>query len=79
MSASEILSLAARAGIAPGVSVLDVCCGVAGPGRLITRELGCTYVGVDARPVPSTSHVSAPPTSAVASRSRGSRRSLQAP
>lgn len=48
MSASEILSLAARAGVAPGVSVLDVCCGVAGPGRLITRELGCTYVGVDA-------------------------------
>ena len=48
MSASEILSLAARAGVAPGVSVLDVCCGVAGPGRLITREPGCTYVGVDA-------------------------------
>jgi sarcosine/dimethylglycine N-methyltransferase len=47
MRASEILSLAARAGIAPGVSVLDLCCGVAGPGRLITRELGCTYLGVD--------------------------------
>jgi SAM-dependent methyltransferase len=28
--------------------VLDVCCGVAGPGRLITRELGCDYLGVDA-------------------------------
>ena len=36
-----------RAGIAPGVSVLDLCCGVAGPGRFITRELGCTYLGVD--------------------------------
>jgi SAM-dependent methyltransferase len=47
MSASEILSLAVRAGIAAGVSVLDVCCGVAGPGRLITRELRCRYVGVD--------------------------------
>ena len=30
-----------------GVSVLDLCCGVAGPGRFITRELGCTYLGVD--------------------------------
>jgi SAM-dependent methyltransferase len=47
MSASEIRALADRAGIAPGVSVLDLCCGVAGPGRLITRELGCTYLGVD--------------------------------
>ena len=47
MRDSEILALARRAGIAPGVSVLDLCCGVAGPGRLITRELGCTYLGVD--------------------------------
>ena len=47
MRASEILALAMRAGIAPGVSVLDLCCGVAGPGRFITRELGCTYRGVD--------------------------------
>jgi ubiquinone/menaquinone biosynthesis C-methylase UbiE len=39
--------MASRAGIAPGVSVLDLCCGVAGPGRFITRELGCTYLGVD--------------------------------
>ena len=36
-----------EAGIAPGVSVLDLCCGVAGPGRFITQELGCTYLGVD--------------------------------
>jgi SAM-dependent methyltransferase len=50
MRASEILALARRAGIAPGVSVLDLCCGVAGPGRLITRELGCDYLGVDASP-----------------------------
>jgi SAM-dependent methyltransferase len=47
MRASEILSLAGQAGIAPEVSVLDLCCGVAGPGRFITRELGCTYLGVD--------------------------------
>jgi SAM-dependent methyltransferase len=47
MRASEILALARRAGIAAGVSVLDLCCGVAGPGRLITQELGCAYLGVD--------------------------------
>src|SRR5918995_38964 len=47
MRAEEIWALAERAGIAPGVSVLDLCCGVAGPGRFITRELGCTYLGVD--------------------------------
>jgi SAM-dependent methyltransferase len=47
MLASEIRALAGRAGIAPGVSVLDLCCGVAGPGRFITAELGCTYLGVD--------------------------------
>jgi SAM-dependent methyltransferase len=29
------------------VSVLDLCCGVAGPGRFIARELRCTYLGVD--------------------------------
>ena len=47
MRAGEIRLLAGQAGIAPGVSVLDLCCGVAGPGRFITRELGCTYLGVD--------------------------------
>jgi SAM-dependent methyltransferase len=47
MGAGEIRALAAQAGVARGVSVLDLCCGVAGPGRFITRELGCTYLGVD--------------------------------
>ena len=47
MRAGEIRALARQAGVAPGVSVLDVCCGIAGPGRLITQELGCTYLGVD--------------------------------
>ena len=46
--AREIRLLAGWAGIAPGVSVLDVCCGIGGPGRLIARETGCDYVGVDA-------------------------------
>jgi SAM-dependent methyltransferase len=47
MRASEILSLASRAGITSVSSVLDLCCGVAGPGRLIARATGCAYLGVD--------------------------------
>jgi SAM-dependent methyltransferase len=47
MRAGEIRDLAARAGVARGVSVLDLCCGIAGPGRFITRELDCDYLGVD--------------------------------
>ena len=50
MRASEIRALAQRAQIGPGVSVLDLCCGVGGPGRFITRELGCSYLGLDADP-----------------------------
>lgn len=47
MRAEEIRALAVQAGVARGTSVLDLCCGIAGPGRFITRELGCTYLGVD--------------------------------
>jgi SAM-dependent methyltransferase len=47
MSAGEIRELADRAGITPGTAVLDLCCGIAGPGRLITRDLRCRYLGVD--------------------------------
>jgi len=47
MRAEEIRALAHHAGIAAGVSVLDLCCGIGGPGRFITRELGCDYLGVD--------------------------------
>jgi SAM-dependent methyltransferase len=47
MSAGEILALARQAGVAPGVSVVDLCCGIAGPGRFITQKLGCSYLGVD--------------------------------
>jgi SAM-dependent methyltransferase len=47
MMASEIRELAHRARIGPGVPVLDLCCGVAGPGRLIAAELGCRYLGLD--------------------------------
>ena len=48
MVAGEVRELARRARIGPGVSVLDLCCGVAGPGRMITAESGCRYLGIDA-------------------------------
>ena len=47
MRAGEIRTLAHHARVGPGVSVLDLCCGVAGPGRMITAESGCHYLGVD--------------------------------
>jgi ubiquinone/menaquinone biosynthesis C-methylase UbiE len=47
MQAAEVRRLAHQARVGPGVSVLDLCCGVAGPGRMITAESGCRYLGVD--------------------------------
>jgi sarcosine/dimethylglycine N-methyltransferase len=47
MGAAEIRALAQHAGISPGVSVLDLCCGIGGPGRFITKETDCDYLGVD--------------------------------
>jgi SAM-dependent methyltransferase len=47
MRAAEIRRLAHQARLGPGVSVLDLCCGVAGPGRMITAESGCHYLGID--------------------------------
>jgi ubiquinone/menaquinone biosynthesis C-methylase UbiE len=47
MRAAEIRALAHQARIGPGVSVLDLCCGVAGPGRMITAESRCRYLGID--------------------------------
>ena len=47
MRAGEVRKLAQQARVGPGVSVLDLCCGVAGPGRMITAESGCHYLGVD--------------------------------
>jgi SAM-dependent methyltransferase len=45
--AAEVRCLAHQARVGDGVSVLDLCCGVAGPGRMITAESGCRYLGVD--------------------------------
>ena len=47
MRAAEVRRLAHQARVGPGVSVLDLCCGVAGPGRMIAAESGCHYLGVD--------------------------------
>jgi SAM-dependent methyltransferase len=47
MRAGEIRRLADRARIGRGASVLDVCCGVGGPGRFITSARGCEYLGLD--------------------------------
>lgn len=47
MRASEVRTLAQQAGVGPGVSVLDLCCGMGGPGRMIAAEQGCHYLGVD--------------------------------
>jgi SAM-dependent methyltransferase len=47
MPADEIRKLAHQARIGRGVSVLDLCCGAAGPGRMITAESECDYLGVD--------------------------------
>ena len=47
MLAGEGRKLAHQARVGPGGSVLDLCCGVAGPGRMITAESGCHYLGVD--------------------------------
>ena len=47
MRAGEIRTLAHQARIRAGVTVLDLCCGMAGPGRMITAESRCRYLGVD--------------------------------
>jgi SAM-dependent methyltransferase len=47
MGATEIRQLAQRARIGNDTSVLDLCCGVGGPGRLMAAELRCPYLGVD--------------------------------
>ena len=47
LRASDILRLAEHARIGPTTSVLDLCCGVGGPGLLIVRTSGCRYRGID--------------------------------
>lgn len=47
MRACDIRALARRAAIDAKARVMDLCCGVGGPGRLIAAETGCRYLGVD--------------------------------
>jgi ubiquinone/menaquinone biosynthesis C-methylase UbiE len=47
VQAAEVRKLARQARVGPGVWLLDLCCGVAGPGRMIMAESGCSYLGVD--------------------------------
>jgi SAM-dependent methyltransferase len=47
MLAAEVRMLAHKARVGASVSVLDLCCGAAGPGRMITAESGCRYLGID--------------------------------
>ncbi|MGH2689640.1 MAG: methyltransferase domain-containing protein, partial [Actinomycetota bacterium] len=44
----ETADLAEKAGIGPGMRVLDVGCGLGGPARFLARTYGCTVTGVDA-------------------------------
>ncbi|MGA8045164.1 MAG: class I SAM-dependent methyltransferase [Dermatophilaceae bacterium] len=48
VTARQILTLARHGGIGGDSRVLDLCCGVAGPGLLLVREHQCSYTGVDA-------------------------------
>lgn len=48
VSADEVVRLAAAAGVGARTTVLDLCCGVGGPGTLVTRRLRCSYLGIDA-------------------------------
>ena len=50
VSSHEVAALARAAGIGPGTRVLDLCCGVGGPGRIVVRATGCRLVGVDRGP-----------------------------
>jgi SAM-dependent methyltransferase len=50
VSAAEVLELARAAGVESGTRVLDLCCGVGGPGRLVAAATGCRLIGVDRDP-----------------------------
>jgi SAM-dependent methyltransferase len=50
MRATEIRVLAHQAGITDRSAVLDLCCGIGGPGRLVTGEQRCAYLGIDRDP-----------------------------
>jgi len=52
LRAAEVRRLAHQARVGPADSVLDLCCGVAGPGRMITAESGCCFEQAHLPPLP---------------------------
>lgn len=44
---SAVEALARRAGLAPGMAVLDVCAGLGGPARFLAHRFGVRVTGVD--------------------------------
>ncbi|WP_193315277.1 cyclopropane-fatty-acyl-phospholipid synthase family protein [Nostocoides sp. F2B08] len=48
VTARQIRTLAHHGGIVAGTRVVDLCCGVAGPGLLLVGDYECQYLGVDA-------------------------------
>ena len=79
LRAAEIRRLARPAGIGPGAPVLDLCCGMAGPGRLVVAEPGCRYSGWTPPRAPWRSHGTWPATCRAASSRRRFRRCRTAP
>jgi sarcosine/dimethylglycine N-methyltransferase len=50
MEADEIVDLARSASVDRSTGLLDLCCGVAGPGLHIASQTGCSLTGVDRDP-----------------------------
>lgn len=50
VSIREVLALARAAGVGPGTRILDLCCGVGAPGRLVACATHCRLLGVDRSP-----------------------------
>ncbi len=47
VTATEILALARAAGVGPGRSVLDLCCGIGAAALYVAERTGCRLTGVD--------------------------------
>jgi SAM-dependent methyltransferase len=47
LPSSEIVALGEAVGAAPGITVLDACCGTGGPAALLAERLGARMVGID--------------------------------
>lgn len=50
-TAAEQAEIAQWLGLAPGVRLLDVCCGSGGPSLVLAERTGCQVTGLDVEPV----------------------------